>query len=208
MINVIPTILVKTKKDFLTNINKIKNLVKWVQIDVMDGKFVPNTTFADPRLIKNFPKLNFEIHLMVADPENYLKPWARAGAKKIIFHIEAVKDPLELVDKIKNYKMLAFAAINPETSIDTIKPLLNKIEGVMLMGVNPGAQGQKFQKNILKKTEQLKKLKPGLPLEIDGGVSDKTAPQIIAAGITDLASGSYVFKYGNIKEAINILKNL
>ena len=148
MINIIPTILVKTKKDFLANINKIKNLLNWAQIDVMDGKFIPQTTFTDTELINNFSKLNFKIHLMVADPENHIEPWAKAGAKKIIFHIEAAKHPLELIDKIKKYKMLAFTAINPETPLKAIKRLLKEIDGVMIMGVNPGPQGQPFQKNV------------------------------------------------------------
>jgi len=206
MIRIIPAVLVKTEKEFLEKLNKIKDLVKWAQIDIMDGKFVPEKTLNKPTLIKKFPKLNFEIHLMVKNPEKYISPWIKAGAKKIVFHIESAAKPEELIKKIKMSEAKAAIAINPETNLKKIIPLLGKVSGVMLMGNTPGKSGQKFQTKTLARAKRLKKIKPNLKLEIDVGVNEKTAPKIIKAGILNLAAGSFIFKNKNPERAIDILK--
>ncbi len=206
MIRIIPAIFAESEKEFLEKINKIKNLSAWAQIDVMDGKFVPKKSPNKPSLIKKFPRLNFEIHLMVREPEKYIAKWAAAGAKKIIFHIESQGDPEKLVKKIKKAGCGAGVAINPETDLEKIFPILEKVDVIMLMGNSPGKQGQKFQEKILKRAKQLRKLKPDIKLEVDAGVNEKTTPKIKKAGIETLVSGSYIFSHSNPAEAIKILK--
>ncbi|MBU1180346.1 ribulose-phosphate 3-epimerase [Patescibacteria group bacterium] len=205
--NVIPAILAKTKKEFLHKVKTIMPYCDLIQIDVMDGIFVPNKTWADIDVIKRLKlPIEFEVHLMVKDPEAVIEDWAKAGAKRIIFHIEATKNPKKCIQEIKKFKRKAGIAINPKTPVSRIKEYLHKVDYILIMGVDPGFSGQKFQQQVLKKAKQLKKLAPNIELGIDGGVNQKNKKQIFASGIDSLSVASAIFKTKNIARAIEKLE--
>ena len=206
---VIPTILVKTKKELEHKIKIVMRHVDTVQIDVMDGVFVPNTTWAKVDIIKRlkFP-IEFEVHLMVKDPEATIESWADAGAKRIIFHIEATRVPEECIKIIKRFKREVGIAINPKTPISRIEKFLSKIDYVLVMGVDPGFSGQKFQPIILNKIKKTRKLAPNIKIGVDGGVNQKNAKEIVGAGADLLCTASAIFKKNNIRKAIEDLEKI
>jgi ribulose-phosphate 3-epimerase len=220
---VIPAILAKTQKEFEEKIKKIAPYADIVQIDVMDGVFIPNTTWADTDVIKHSRlPMKFEVHLMVKNPEaGTIEKWAKAGAFRIIFHIEATKKAEECIWQIKKYKKEVGVAINPETPIEKIKNFLPPsrhpgrsgaqirdlyIDYVLVMGVTPGWSGQKFQSVALEKIEQIRALAPKMKIGVDGGVDKITAKKIIAAGADNLNVASAIFKSKNIGKIIRELK--
>ena len=184
-----------------------------VQIDVMDNKFVPNKTWGTSEKIKkalneiNYKK-NFEIHLMVLNPEKVVDKWADTGAKRIIFHFESTTKIKEVIKKIKESKCEVGIAINPETSVKSIEKFLKDLDFVLVMGVNPGFSGQKFQPQILRKIKQIKKIKSKILVGVDGGVNLKNAKKIISAGADTIATASAIFKSNNIEEEINKFKKI
>lgn len=201
---IIPAILVKTKREFEHRIKSVMNLVDMVQIDVMDGIFVPNKTWAKTDVIGRLKlPVDFEVHLMVKEPEAVIEDWADAGAKRIIFHIEATKKPEECIKEIKRFKREAGIAINPKTRISRIGKLLPKISYVLIMGVDPGFSGQEFQPQVLRKIKKLRKLAPNIKIGVDGGVDKKNAKQILDAGANYLSAASAIFKSKNIRKAID-----
>lgn len=204
---VIPAILAKTKREFVNKIKIVMRHTDIVQIDVMDGVFVPNTTWADADVISRlkFP-INFEVHLMVKEPEAVIGEWIDAGAKRIIFHIEATKKSEECIKLIKMYKREVGIAINPKTALRRIKKYLPKLDYVLVMGVDPGFSGQKFQPSALKKIKKLKKLAPNVKVGVDGGVNLKNAGTIKKAGADFLCAASVIFKSKNITRSIEMLE--
>lgn len=205
---VIPAILAKSQKEFEEKIKKIAPHADIIQIDVMDGVFVPNTTWADTDIIEHLHlSVRFEAHLMVENPEaGAIAEWAKAGAFRIIFHIEATKKPEECVKQIKKFHREAGVAINPKTPPAKIKNLLSKIDYVLVMGVTPGFSGQKFQSVALEKIKLLKKIAPNVKIGVDGGVDKKNAKKLYAAGADYLCAASAIFKEKNIGKAIRELK--
>lgn len=204
---VIPAILAKSREEFKEKIKKIAPHADVIQIDVMDGKFVPNTTWADAEEIKNMClPMKFEVHLMVQNPEmGAIEEWAKAGASRIIFHIEATKKAGECIRQIKKYKKEAGIAINPKTPLAKIKNLLPKIDYVLVMGVTPGFSGQKFQPVAFQKIKQIRAIASKIQIGVDGGVDKTTAKKLYAAGADYLNAASAIFKEKNIAKAI---KNL
>lgn len=213
MAKVIPAILVKSKKEFKEKVLKVSSFINIVQIDIMDNKFVPNKTWGTPEKVKEALKeikfkKDFEVHLMVLNPERVIKNWADAGAKRIIFHFESTKKPEEIIKKIKKSKCRVGMAINPETPVKSIENFLKDLDFVLVMGVSPGFSGQRFQSEILKKIKQIKKLKPKISIGVDGGVSLKNAQKIINAGADTLTTASALFKSNNIKKELDKFKLL
>ncbi|MCG2694228.1 ribulose-phosphate 3-epimerase [Candidatus Parcubacteria bacterium] len=206
---VIPAILAKTKKEFEYKAKSVMSYCDLIQIDVMDGIFVPNKTWADIDVIKHMHlPVEFEVHLMVREPEVVIEDWAKAGAKRIIFHIEATRNPKECIKIIKRFKRQAGIAINPKTSVARIKDFLKKIDYVLIMGVDPGFSGQKFQPSILNKIKRLKKLAPNIKIGVDGGINKKNAKDIKKAGADFLCVASSIFKSKNLAKAVDVLNNI
>ena len=152
--------------------------------------------------------VEFEVHLMVKDPEITIEEWVDAGAKRIIFHIEATHKPEECIKTIKRFKREAGIAINPKTKVSKIKKFLPEIDHVLIMGVNPGFSGQKFQPKVLKKIKRLKKIAPNIKIGVDGGVNQKNAKEILRAGADFLCAASAIFKSKNIGKAIENLEKV
>lgn len=186
----------------------------WFHIDIMDGVFVPNISFGMPVLqaITTHAKKLVDVHLMIVDPDRYISTFAKLGANNLTVHYEACTHLHRTLQAIKAEGMQAGVALNPHTPVSLLGDIINDIDLVCLMSVNPGFGGQSFIENTYSKVTELKALitKKGAStkIEIDGGVTNKNAKQLIEAGADVLVAGSYVFKSENHKETIKALKTL
>ncbi len=182
----------------------------WIHIDVMDNQFVPNLTIGPPVVKSLRSKTNkfLDVHMMVIDPEKLVEPFARSGADGITFHIEAAEDPGSVIDLIKSCGCKAGISIKPQTPLQEILPLLDKIDIVLVMSVEPGFGGQSY---IPESSDRIKKIKDYLEdnclqrvlIEVDGGVKLSNAKEIIDAGANVLVAGSEVF---NAEKPENVIK--
>ena len=167
-----------------------------VHLDVMDGHFVPNLSYgapviADWRKRTDFP---FDTHLMMSDPARYLDDFVKAGCDVIIFQIEAVPDPSDLIKRIQGAGCRASIALNPPTPLSAIEPFLGGLDGVLVMSVMPGFGGQKFDPSVLEKVRALRASHPDLWISIDGGIKPDTAELAVAAGVSQMVVGSSIFR--------------
>ena len=186
----------------------------WFHIDVMDGVFVPNISFGTPimNVLKKCAKKPLDVHLMIVNPDNYLEKFAELGSNVLTVHAEACTHLHRTVQKIKSLKMKAGVAINPHTPISSLESIIDEIDLVCVMSVNPGFGGQSFIENTYQKVEDLKSLinkkNSKAIIEIDGGVTSKNAKKLVEKGADVLVAGSFVFKSDNPTETISTLSNL
>ncbi|NBL64758.1 ribulose-phosphate 3-epimerase [Flavobacterium sp. NST-5] len=186
----------------------------WFHIDIMDGVFVPNISYGMPVLetIQKHAKKTIDVHLMIVDPDRYIKTFASLGANVLSVHYEACNHLHRTLQAIKAEGMKAGVAINPHTPVSLLEDLINDIDVVCVMSVNPGFGGQSFIENTYKKVKQLKEIivrnNAATLIEIDGGVTNKNAKQLAEAGADVLVAGSYVFKAENQIETIADLKKI
>ena len=184
----------------------------WFHIDVMDGVFVPNISFGMPviKAIKKHAKKTMDVHLMIVEPDRYIKTFKEVGADILTVHYEACTHLHRTLQAIKAEGMQAGVALNPHTSVDLLKDTIKNIDLVCLMSVNPGFGGQSFIENTYDKVKELKKLinskNANTKIEIDGGVNSTNAPKLIEAGADVLVAGSFVFKSENPTQTISDLK--
>lgn len=188
---VVPAILAHSKKEFLSKLHIIKKEYpqQRFQIDVLNGTFVPYRAWARTNDIGKMRLKNFDVHLMTTHPERQLEKWRTCGADRIFFHHESTARHREIIDKIHALHMKAGIALNPETKINNIRLLLPLLDAILLMGEHPGYGGQPFRKTILTKIKMMRKIAPRLPIIIDGGVTRASAPLLLKAGASELASG-------------------
>ena len=186
----------------------------WFHLDVMDGVFVPNISFGMPiiKSIAAHAKKPLDVHLMIIDPDRYIKTFADLGANILTVHYEACTHLHRTLQAIKTEDMQAGVAINPHTNVSLLEDTIQDIDLVCMMSVNPGFGGQSFIENTYKKIKQLRQIieanGASTKIEIDGGVTNKNAKQLVEAGADVLVAGSYVFGASNPMETIQDLKKL
>lgn len=214
MIILAPSILSADFNILGNQINIIEGTgVKYLHIDVMDGNYVPGISFGTPviKSIRKNTKLIFDVHLMVEEPIRMLEDYKAAGADIITVHAEACSDLVATVDKIKSMGLKAGVSLNPETGIEKLDPVLNKIDMVLIMSVSPGAGGQAFIPGSLQKIRALKEKadKAGaiIDIEVDGGIRHNNVMDVLKAGANVIVAGTSVFG-GDILENINNYKEI
>ena len=215
-IQISPSIL---SADFSQLGNEIKRLEEggadMIHVDVMDGHFVPNLTIGPPviKALKKHSSMIFDVHLMISPVHKYIQAYSDAGADIITIHPEATENLKTSISKIKELKKKVGVSLNPKTKIDTILNVLDEIDLVLIMSVNPGFGGQKFMPEVLSKIKELKKIQLeknlNFDIEIDGGINFDNSKIAIDAGANILVSGTTIFKSnnGDIKKNIELLKS-
>ena len=212
-IKISPSIL---SADFSILGDEIKSLEKagadLIHVDVMDGHFVPNITMGPPiiKMVRKCTKLPFDVHLMISPVEKYIKAFAEAGADIITIHPEATDNLKRAVSTIKSLGKKAGVSLNPKTPISALMDVINDIDLILIMSVNPGFAGQSFMGEVLPKVTELRKMindkKLKIDIEIDGGINFETAPLAVKAGANILVSGTTIFS-GSLKDNIQKLRN-
>jgi ribulose-phosphate 3-epimerase len=212
-IKISPSIL---SADFSILGDEIKSLEKagadLIHIDVMDGHFVPNITMGPPiiKMVRKCTKLPFDVHLMISPVEKYIKAFADAGSDIITIHPEATDNLKRAVGTIKSLGKKAGVSLNPKTPISALMDVINDIDLILIMSVNPGFAGQSFMGEVLPKVTELRKMindkKLKIDIEIDGGINFETAPLAVKAGANILVSGTTIFS-GSLKDNIQKLRN-
>lgn len=204
-----------------TELEKIRKAgIGWVHFDVMDGKFVKNVSFEDELMGTACEKVKLikDVHIMIEDPLSHVEEYAKYGADYLTFHYEACKDDSEVkqvIDKIHSYKMKAGLSIKPNTPVEVIYPFLKYLDLVLIMSVEPGYGGQKFQDSALLKIAVLQAFiaasRYRTLISVDGGINDKTAPYCLKSGANVLVVGQYLFgkddyqeRYKKIKECLTL----
>ncbi len=185
---------------------------QWAHVDVMDGRFVPNMTIGVPVVesLRKATDLVLDVHLMIVEPDAFIEKFARAGADVITVHAEAATHLHRSLSEIRRLGKLAGVALNPATSESAVEYVLPLCDLVLVMSVNPGFGGQKFIAEVLPKIERIRKMcaDKGLNprIEVDGGVTNETAPSVVKAGADVLVAGSYVFGVSDYKARVDALK--
>jgi ribulose-phosphate 3-epimerase len=210
-----PSILAADFANLQRDIEMINNSqADWFHIDIMDGVFVPNISFGMPVLdaITKHAKKTIDVHLMIVDPDRYIKTFADLGANILSVHYEACTHLHRTLQAIKAEGMKAGVVLNPHTNVSLLEDIINDIDLVCIMSVNPGFGGQSFIENTYSKIKQLKDLisrkNANTIIEIDGGVTSKNAKQLVEAGADVLVAGNFVFKSENPTQTIADLKAL
>lgn len=183
-----------------------------IHVDVMDGRFVPEITIGAVivEAVRGVTRLPIDVHLMVGDPERQLETFARSGATSITVHVEAATHLPGVIRQLKDLGVQAAAALNPETPAEMVEPVLADLDMVLLMTVNPGYAGQRLMASVLPKIRQVRawidERAPAVALQADGGISESTAPQAVAAGANVLVAASAIFRAGGIEAAVRRLR--
>lgn len=184
----------------------------WVHVDVMDGHFVPNITIGLPVLasLRKATALHLDVHLMISDADRYAQQFVEAGANSVSVHVEACPHLHRTLQSIRNSGALAGVAINPGTSVSQLDAVVEEVDFLLFMTVNPGFGGQRFIPGVLPRIQEaaelLRSRNPDAFLEVDGGITSTTLPQAYAAGITHFVAGSAVFGHACYREAISSLR--
>lgn len=214
MIDIIPTIIAKDFSEVADKIRRAEPFFNWVQLDIMDGRFVNNQTWQNPTDLHNLKTtLSLEVHLMIERPWQKISDWLAAGIKRIIIHWEALSVraihelPLQkVIDQVKKQQKKIGLAINPETPVDILRPWLNQLDLVLIMTVHPGQGGQKFIPQSISRIQKLRQIWPQGIISVDGGIKPDSARQCAAAGVDILSVGSYLWSAPDLQIAIKELR--
>ncbi|MBR5928893.1 MAG: ribulose-phosphate 3-epimerase [Prevotella sp.] len=210
-----PSLLAANFADLRSDVDMInRSEADWLHMDIMDGVFVPNISFGFPVLeaVAKICKKPLDVHFMIVHPEQYIQQTAKIGAMMMNVHYEACTHLHRTIQEIHDAGMKAGVTLNPSTPVSVLEDIINDVDMVLLMSVNPGFGGQTFIENTIAKVKRLKELilRSGSKalIEVDGGVQEETAPRLVKAGVDVLVSGSYVFKAKDPHQTIKELKAL
>ncbi|HBU07308.1 MAG TPA: hypothetical protein DEB09_04465 [Candidatus Magasanikbacteria bacterium] len=212
---IIPSILVQSKEEYIKQIQAVQSVVDMIQLDIADGKFVPNITWADPDVVEQYTNIDVELHLMVQNPLEEIKKWTNIkNIKRILIHAESDFDFPLITDHLSSKNIELGIVLNPNTPLSVLKPYIEQITTVMFMGVYPGFQGQNLIPEVLEKIVEFNSEYSNIFTEIDGAVNFDTLPDIIQTEVKAICPGSAIFGNGNpadniekMKEIINKLTN-
>ena len=205
---VVPAILTDDPESLEVMIRQAESFTGYVQVDIMDGQFVPSRSITAKHLRDISIKLEWEAHLMVNTPENYFEDFRRAGAKKVVFHYEATDIPQEVISQARKSGMGVGLAINPETLVSDILPLLGEVDSILLLTVNPGYYGSPFIPEVLDKVAELRAASPDLEIAVDGGIKEGNIVDVARKGIDMICVGSAVFLQPDPGESFKHLQEL
>jgi ribulose-phosphate 3-epimerase len=208
-LKIAPSILSADKSDLQRDVNEIEPYSDLLHVDIMDCKFVLPTTFSAGEIKKVKSRLPKDVHLMVEHPlkEGFIDDFIDAGAKNITIHEEAKDDIVKCISYLRKKGIKVGISINPPTPLEKLLPYIDLADMVLIMSVNPGWAGQKFIPDVLEKIRKLRKLKPNLDIEIDGGINKDTIKQAVEAGANVIVAGSAIFSQKDRKKAIEELRN-
>ena len=209
MIKLAPSILSADFARLLEDVKKVEEAgCEYLHIDVMDGHFVPNITLG-PNIVKSLRKdvnMVFDAHLMIENPDMYIKDFAEAGCDIIVVHQEACKHLHRTIQNIKSYNIKAGVALNPATPIEAIKHVLKDVDMVLIMTVNPGFGGQSFIDSMIDKIRELKAIvveqNLNIDIQVDGGIKPSNVADVVNAGANVIVAGSAIFNSSDIKETV------
>ncbi len=207
-IRVVPAILTDDPSALERMIRQAKSFTDYVQIDIMDGSFVPSRSITSEDIAGLSINLKWEAHLMVAHPEEYLESFQQAGASRILFHIEATPSPHEVISRIRNLGIEAGLAINPETPVFAAASGINEADSVILLTVTPGFYGSQFIPEVMDKVAELRTIRPGIEIGVDGGIKESNIKEIAGAGVDYICVGSAVFLQPDPAESYRRLQSL
>ena len=192
---VVPAVLTDSPATLVSMIRQAECFTGWVQIDVMDGLFVPSVSITSQDIAGVRVNIGWEAHLMVKDPEKYIETFHNAGAKKIVVHYESVKESaFDVIDNITRLEMRAGLAVNPETPVTVLDDILvNRLESVLFLAVHPGFYGAKFIPEVLDKIRVFRQLYPDANIGIDGGIRASNIAQVARSGVNEICVGSAIF---------------
>ena len=207
MVKLAPSILSADFSNLLNDVKQVENAgVEFLHIDIMDGHFVPNISFGPivMNALKGKTDLIFDVHLMIENPDFYIKDFVDAGADIITVHSEATVHLHRTVQNIKSYGIKAGVSINPATSLSSIEEILDYVDMVLIMSVNPGFGGQAFIESMYDKISRLKKMigTRNIDIEVDGGINTSNVKKVVDAGANVIVAGSAIFKAENIEKRV------
>lgn len=213
MIKLAPSILSADFAKLLEDVKKVEKAgCEYLHIDVMDGHFVPNITLG-PGIIKSLRKdvnMVFDTHLMIENPDNYIKDFVDAGSDLIVVHVEACRHLHRTIQNIKSHNVKVGVALNPATPIETIKHVLEEVDMVLVMTVNPGFGGQSFIEGMIDKIKELKQLidekNLKIDIQVDGGIKPSNIHQVVEAGANIIVAGSAIFNSENIEDTVKLMR--
>ena len=213
MIKLAPSILSADFARLLEDIKKVEKAgCEYLHIDVMDGHFVPNITLG-PGIVKSLRKdvnMVFDAHLMIENPDNYIKDFVDAGSDLIVVHVEACKHLHRTIQNIKSHKGKAGGALNPATPIESIKHVLEDVDMILIMTVNPGFGGQSFIEGMIEKIKELKSIidekNLNVDIQVDGGIKPSNIDKVVKAGANVIVAGSAIFNSDDINETVKLMR--
>jgi ribulose-phosphate 3-epimerase len=191
-IRVVPSILTDDIQALRTMLEQAETYTNYVQIDIMDGIFVPSKSITVQQISSTRPKITWEVHLMIEKPENQLKYYQQAGAHKVIFHYEAADRPEKVIEEARRLGIKIGLAVNPETPVSKILAFSDLVDGVLFLSVHPGFYGAKFLPEVLDKVIELHQARPSLNIGLDGGVKETNIGEIAKTGVNDIFVGSAI----------------
>jgi ribulose-phosphate 3-epimerase len=207
-IRIIPAILTDDPQVLKDMLQQSSTFTDYVQVDIMDGKFVPSRSITWQQISGISININWEAHLMVENPEEVLEHFKEAGASKAIFHYEATPNPSQVISKARKMGLKVGIAVNPETQVERILPLTGELDSVLFLAVHPGFYGAKFIPEVLDKITELRKARPNLQIGIDGGIKESNVVQIAKSGVDEICVGSAIFMQPKPGESYRKLETL